>query len=185
MGLTSDIERDLGRYNVRSSLYARFPGFLKILTAFFVLPGFRASLLYRLSNRLYKKKWRLAAGFTSRMIRTLCGIEICVTAEIGPGVSFPHPMGIVIGGNSKMGSDCVIMQGVTLGQKGDFRDESGQSQPTAGNGVFFGAGAKVLGPVKIGDNAMIGANAVVLVDVPEGATAVGIPARIIKKNPEK
>ena len=122
------------------------------------------------------------AGFLGRkMLRlrhelwsTLSGTDIDLGTTIGERLQLPHPNGVVMHSKTVIGDDCMIMQQVTLGQLAE------ESAPTIGNRVYIGAGAKVLGPVTIGDGAAIGANAVVLTDVPAGATAVGVPAKIVK-----
>lgn len=108
-----------------------------------------------------------------RLVRNVYGIELPDTARIGRRVVFEHQHGIVVHGNSVIGDDCILRQGVTLGMRSM---ESPHDAPVLGRGVNVGAGAKVLGPVRIGDGASIGANAVVLTDVPPGALAVGVPA---------
>ena len=106
----------------------------------------------------------------------LSGADLAWQAEVGPGLNLLHPTGVVIGKLAKIGANCKIQDGVTIGGKGGDND----GHPAIGNGVSIGCGAKILGPVLIGDEATIGANAVVLRDVPNHATAVGVPARTIK-----
>lgn len=148
-------------------------------------PGFRALATYRFGAWRMRQPSRLVrglSGFIYRAMRRRCayvyGIEIPYVATIGRHVVIEHQHGIVIHGNCVIGDHCIIRQGVTLG----IRDESDpDAAPILGRGVSIGAGAKVLGRVTIGDDAKIGANAVVLKDVPAGATAVGIPARMLCK----
>lgn len=117
----------------------------------------------------------MAAANVARLIRFTCNMDIELNARIGRRIRIPHPYAIIIGGNSTVGDDCTIMQCVTIG--GNFGKARGdQTQPQIGNGVFLGAGAKVLGPVILGDRARVGANSVVLKDVPDDALAVGVPA---------
>ena len=124
--------------------------------------------------------------FIARMIsqhaRHKTGIEIHPGATIGKGLFIDHGMGVVIGETAEIGDNCTIYQGVTLGGTGK---DHGKRHPTLGNNVLVGSGAKVLGPFKVGDNARIAAGAVVLTEVPENATAVGVPAKIVRLNGEK
>ncbi|WP_338570557.1 serine O-acetyltransferase [Pseudomonas canadensis] len=153
--------------------------FVTALVAFIRISGFRAIILFRMSNRNYTRGNYIRAAMLTRLIRFTCNIDIEATAQIGCGTRMPHPFSIIIGGNAKIGDNCTIMQCVTIGgNQGKIKD--GITQPQIGDGVFLGPGAKLLGPVMIGDNAKIGANSVVIKDVPPGALAVGVPA-IIKQ----
>ncbi len=145
----------------------------EVLTAY---PGVHAVLIHRLTHRLWG--WRLfwLARFTSHFARWITGIEIHPGARIGRRVFIDHGMGVVIGETAELGDDVTLYHGVTLG---GTSWKKGKRHPTLGKGVVIGAGAKVLGPILIGDGAKIGSNAVVVKDVPAGATAVGIPARIL------
>ena len=145
----------------------------EILTCY---PGFHALLLHRLANRFWRSRLRWLARFTSHFARWLTGIEIHPGATIGRRVFIDHGMGVVIGETAEIGDDCTLYHGVTLG---GTTWNKGKRHPTLERGVVIGAGAKVLGPLTVGENARIGSNAVVVKDVPAGATAVGIPARII------
>ena len=138
-------------------------------------PGFHAMLFHRLANFLWRVDFRWFARWLSAIGRWLTGIEIHPGATIGHRFFIDHGMGVVIGETSIIGDDCTLYHGVTLG--GTTWDK-GKRHPTLGDGVVIGAGAKVLGPVTIGANAKIGSNAVVVRDVPNGATAIGVPARI-------
>jgi serine O-acetyltransferase len=147
------------------------------------LPGFRAVAIHRFGNwrmRLRPKFLRAPFSVLYRMMfrkaRNGYGIELPYDVTLGRRVKIEHQGAIVIHGNSVIGDDCVIRQGVTLGNR---RPEQHDQAPRLGKGVSVGAGAKILGPVHVGDGAVIGANAVVLQDVPAGATVVGIPARVI------
>jgi serine O-acetyltransferase len=149
------------------------------------LPGFRAVAVHRFGNwRMNVRPKILRAPFSVlyrslyRRCRNVYGIELPYTAQLGQDVVFEHQGGVVIHGNSRIGDGCIIRQGVTLGLRSLERLDDA---PHLGNHVDVGAGAKILGAVRIGDGARIGANAVVLCDVPAGATAVGIPARILQK----
>jgi serine O-acetyltransferase len=139
-------------------------------------PGFHARLLHRLSHRLWRWNLKWLGRFTSHIARWLTGIEIHPGAVIGRRFFIDHGMGVVIDETAEIGDDVTLYHGVTLGGTTWHR---GKRHPTLGNGVVAGAGAKMLGPIHIGDNAKVGSNAVVVRDVPAGSTAVGIPARII------
>lgn len=141
-------------------------------------PGLHAIVLHRLSHGLWKRNLRWLARFTSHMGRWLTGIEIHPGAKVGERVFIDHGMGIVIGETAEVGDGCTIYQGVTLG--GTSLTKGSKRHPTLGQNVVVGAGAKVLGGFTVGDNAAVGSNAVVTKPVPAGATAVGIPARIIQ-----
>ena len=141
--------------------------------------GLHAVMAYRVSHWFYKKKLFTIARIISQAARFFTGIEIHPGAKIGKGLFIDHGMGVVIGETAEIGDNCLIYQGVTLGGTGK---EHGKRHPTLGNNVMVGAGAKVLGPFKVGDNAKIAANAVVLAEVPPNTTAVGVPARIVKRD---
>ncbi len=144
--------------------------------------GFHAVLAYRLSHKLYKRNMKFAARMVSQGARFLTGIEIHPGAKIGKGLFIDHGSAVVIGETAEIGDNCTIYQGVTLGGTGKH---VGKRHPTLGNNVMVGSGAKVLGPFKVGDNSKIAANAVVLDEIPEDCTAVGIPARIVRRNNAK
>ena len=133
-------------------------------------------IFYRIAHGLYKIKLFFLARLISQLGRFFTGIEIHPGAKIGKGLFIDHGMGVVIGETTEIGDDVTLYHGVTLGGTGK---DKGKRHPTVGNKVVIGAGAKVLGPINIGDNSKIGSNSVVLKDVPSGATAVGIPARNI------
>ena len=139
-------------------------------------PGFHALLIHRLAHGFWRMKMRWLGRFVSHVSRFLTGIEIHPGAKIGRRVFIDHGMGVVVGETAELGDDCTLYHGVTLG---GTSWNKGKRHPTLGRGVVVGAGAKLLGPIVIGDGARIGSNAVVVKDVPPGATAVGIPARII------
>ena len=139
-------------------------------------PGFHALLVHRLAHWLWSERLRWIARFVSHLGRWLTGIEIHPGAQIGRRFFIDHGMGVVIGETAEIGDDCTLYHGVTLGGTSWSK---GKRHPTLGNGVVLGAGAKILGPITIGDRARVGSNAVVVKDVPPGATAIGIPARII------
>lgn len=139
-------------------------------------PGVHAQFLHRIANRFWKLRFTTIARWISHLGRFLSGIEIHPGATIGHRVFIDHGMGVVIGETAEVGDDCTIYQGVTLGGTSLNR---AKRHPTLQRGVVVGAGAKVLGPFTVGANARIGSNSVVIKEVPAGATAVGIPARII------
>ena len=145
-------------------------------------PGFHALLIHRFAHAFWRVKLRWLARFTSHCSRFLTGIEIHPGAKIGRRAFIDHGMGVVIGETAELGDDCTLYHGVTLG---GTTWNKGKRHPTLGRGVVIGAGAKVLGPISVGDGARIGSNAVVVKDVPPGATAVGIPARIILDEQDK
>jgi len=140
-------------------------------------PGLHAILFHRLNHKLWNAGWYWFGRTLSTFARWLTGVEIHPGATIGERFFIDHGMGIVIGETAEIGNDCTLYHGVTLG---GTSWQKGKRHPTLGNDVVIGAGAKVLGPVKIGNGARIGSNAVVVKDVPAGATVVGIPARIVK-----
>lgn len=144
--------------------------------------GFHALIAYRVSHKLYEHNCRFAARMISQGARFLTGIEIHPGAKIGKGLFIDHGSGVVIGETAEIGDNCTLYQGVTLGGTGKHL---GKRHPTLGNNVMVGSGAKVLGPFKVGDNSKIAAGAVVLDEIPEDCTAVGIPARIVRRNNQK
>ena len=144
--------------------------------------GVHAVLYHRVAHWLYCKNWRFLARWVSQWSRFWTGIEIHPGATIGRRLVIDHGMGIVIGETAEVGDDCLIYHGVTLGGTGK---DQGKRHPTIGNNVLVSTGAKVLGPFKVGDGARIAANAVVLKEIPENATAVGVPARVVRIAGEK
>ena len=142
-------------------------------------PGFHAMLVHRFSHRLWDSGFKWLARFISHFGRWVTGIEIHPGAHIGRRFFIDHGMGVVIGETSEIGDDCTLYHGVTLGGTSWAK---GKRHPTLGKAVVVGAGAKILGPIEIGDGAKIGSNAVVVKAVPAGATAIGIPARIVESH---
>lgn len=151
----------------------------EILTTY---PGVHALIIHRLSHWIWQHKLYWLARFNSHIARWLTGIEIHPGATIGRRVFIDHGMGVVIGETAVIGDDCTLYHGVTLG---GTSWNKGKRHPTLEQGVVIGAGAKVLGPITVGKGAKIGSNAVVVKDVPENATAVGIPARILDQETVK
>ncbi len=141
-------------------------------------PGLHAVIAYRIAHALYRQKMFFAARAVSQIARSVTGIEIHPAARIGRRLFIDHGAAVVIGETAVIGDNCTIYQGVTLGGTGKH---TGKRHPTLGNNVMVGAGAKVLGPFTVGDNAKVAAGAVVLSEVPEGSTAVGIPAHIVRR----
>ena len=148
------------------------------IEVFFLYPCIHATISYRIAHFFYKHNRFFIARLISQIARFFTGIEIHPGAKIGKGLFIDHGMGVVIGETAEIGDDVLLYHGVTLGGTGK---DKGKRHPTIGNNVIIGAGSKVLGPINIGNNVKIGANSVVLKDVPDGATAVGIPAVNIKK----
>ncbi|SBO17037.1 serine O-acetyltransferase EpsC [Carnobacterium divergens] len=141
-------------------------------------PGFHALLFYRMAHFLYQKHLFLLAKIVAQFARLLTGIEIHPGATIGKRLFIDHGMGIVIGETTIIGDDVIIFHGVTLGGTGK---DKGKRHPTIENGVLLSANAQILGPITIGKNAKIGASAVVLKNIPANTTAVGIPAKVVKR----
>ncbi len=163
-------------------VFDRDPAARSVFEVVTTYPGFHALLLHRLSHRVWKAGLKWLARFISYVTRWLTGIEIHPGATIGRRVFIDHGMGVVIGETAEIGDDCTLYHGVTLG---GTSWNKGKRHPTLMPGVVVGAGAKILGPITIGRNARIGSNAVVVKDVPDNATAVGIPARILDSAVEK
>lgn len=145
-------------------------------------PSLRAIHSYRRANWFYRHGWFTIARMISQRSRRKTGIEIHPGATIGKGLFIDHGMGVVIGETAVIGDNCLIYQGATLGGTGK---DKGKRHPTLGDNVLVGAGAKVLGPFKVGNNVKIAANAVVLNAIPDNCTAVGVPARVVKRNGER
>ncbi|CAH1385558.1 serine O-acetyltransferase [Candidatus Nitrotoga sp. M5] len=164
------IKEDIG------SVFARDPAARSAFEVITCYPGFQARLVHRMAHWLWSANLKWLARFVSHVGRFLTGIEIHPGATIGRRFFIDHGMGVVIGETAEIGDDCTLYHGVTLG---GTSWKEGKRHPTLGNGVVVGAGAKILGPISIGDSAKIGSNAVVVKNVPAGATAAGIPARIL------
>ncbi len=164
------------------AVFERDPAARGTLEVLLTYSGFHALLTYRVAHRL--KRWHipLIPRAISQIARFLTGVEIHPGAKIGTGFFIDHGMGVVIGETAEIGDHVTLFQGVTLGGTGK---ERGKRHPTLGNHVVVGAGAKILGGIKVGDNVKIGANSVVLKSVPANSTVIGVPARVIKMEGER
>ena len=160
----------------------RDPAARGILEIALLYAGFHAIVTYRIAHVLWTLKIPFFPRAISQLARFFTGIEIHPGAKIGDGLFIDHGTGVVIGETAIIGNDVTLFQGVTLGGTGK---ETGKRHPTLGNNVVVGAGAKVLGNIMIGDNSYIGANAVVIKDVPPNSTVVGVPGRITKQDGKK
>ncbi len=169
------------RYDI-NSIKQRDPAARSSFEIFLLYSGLHAVIYHRFSHFLHRHKLRFLARLVSQYARFMTGIEIHPGATIGKGLLIDHGSGVVIGETAEIGDDCTIYQGVTLGGTGK---DTGKRHPTLGNNVLVGAGAKILGPFKVGDNSKIAAGAVVLSEIPPNCTAVGVPARVVRKNGEK
>lgn len=169
------------RYDI-NAIKRRDPAARNSFEIFMLYSGLHAVIWYRMSHWFFGHKCRFIARMLSQWGRFFTGIEIHPGATIGKGLFIDHGSGVVIGETTIIGDDCLIYQGVTLGGTGK---DTGKRHPTLGNNVMVGSGAKILGPFTVGDNARIAANAVVLEEVPENSTAVGVPAKIVRKNGTK
>ena len=163
------------RYDIKN-IMNNDPAARNWLEVVLLYPSLHILIYYRIAHFFYRKKLFFLARMVSQMGRSFTGIEIHPGAKIGKGLFIDHGMGVVIGETAEVGDNVVMYHGVTLGGTGKH---TGKRHPTVGSNVFIGTGAKLLGPINVGDGAKIGANAVVLQDIPSKATAVGIPARII------
>ena len=165
-----------------SSVLNRDPAARNVFEVITTYPGIHAVIFHRLSHKMWNLNFNWLARVFSNLARWYTGIEIHPGATIGRRFFIDHGMGVVIGETAEIGDDCTLYHGVTLG---GISWNKGKRHPTLEQGVVIGAGAKVLGPITIGKNAKIGSNAVVVKDVPENATAVGIPARILEEEKAK
>ncbi len=163
-------------------VFERDPAATSRLEVILTYAGFHALLAYRVSHWLWQQRIPFLPRALSQLARWLTGIEIHPGATIGNGFFIDHGMGVVVGETAEIGDYVTLFQGVTLGGTGK---ERGKRHPTIGNHVVIGAGAKILGAIRIGDNVKIGANSVVLKSVPPHSTVIGVPARIIKMEGER
>lgn len=174
--MLSQIKQDL------QAVFDRDPAATSKLEVILTYAGFHALLAYRVSHWLRVRAVPILPRVLSQLARWLTGVEIHPSAKIGTGFFIDHGMGVVIGETAEIGDYVTLFQGVTLGGTGK---ERGKRHPTLGNHVVVGAGAKILGGITIGDNVKIGANSVVLKNVPANSTVIGVPARVIKAQGER
>ena len=161
------------------SIRERDPAARNSFEILFLYQGVHALIFYRVAHWFYRHHCLFLARLVSQWGRFWTGIEIHPGATIGKGLFSDHGAGVVIGEAAELGDNCTLYQGCTLGGTGK---DKGKRHPTLGDNVLVGAGAKILGPFKVGDNARIAANAVVLEEVPPNSTAVGVPARIVRRD---
>ena len=167
----------MGLWEDAKNIRDKDPAARNVAEVIILYPGFHVLVTHKIAHFLYNHKCFFLARFVSQLARHLTGIEIHPGAKIGRKLFIDHGMGIVFGETAEIGDNCTIYHGVTLGGTGK---DTGKRHPTLGNNVLIGAGAKVLGPVYIGDNVRVGAGSVVLKNLPANATAVGVPARVVR-----
>lgn len=170
MGFFSLMREDI------KTVLERDPAARSSIEVFFCYPGFHAVTWHRITNFLWRHKFYLLARVLAQFSRFLTGIEIHPGATLGRRFFIDHGMGVVIGETAEIGNDVTIYHGVTLGGTSLKKEKR---HPTIGNNVVIGAGAKVLGPFKVGDRVKVGANSVVLSEVPDDSTVVGVPGKIV------
>ncbi len=173
MSFIDNIKHDI------NSVKERDPAAHSSLEIILTYSGLHAVIMHRAAHWFYIHDHKVIARAISQISRFLTGIEIHPGAKIGKGLLIDHGSGVVIGETAEIGDYCLLYQGCTLGGTGK---DSGKRHPTLGNNVMVGCGAKILGPFKVGDGAKIAANAVVLEEVPPNCTAVGVPARVVRRN---
>ena len=161
------------------TVFREDPAAKSVIEILLCYPGFHAILMHRLAHKLYEMKLPLIPRVVSQISRLFTGIEIHPGAKIGRRFFIDHGMGVVIGETTEIGDDVLLYQGVTLGGTGK---EQGKRHPTLGNGVVVGTGAKVLGSITVGNHAKIGAGSVVIHPVPDNATVVGVPGKVVRFN---
>ena len=172
----------MGLWEDAKNIRDKDPAARNVAEVIILYPGFHVLVTHKIAHFLYNHRCFFLARFVSQLARHLTGIEIHPGAKIGRKLFIDHGMGIVFGETTEIGDNCTIYHGVTLGGTGK---DHGKRHPTLGNNVMVSAGAKVLGPFKVGDNSRIAANAVVLSEIPPEATAVGVPARVVRIAGEK
>ena len=168
-----------GLLNDARLIAKRDPAAKSVFEVIMLYPGFQALFFHRIAHWFFTKKLFFLARFTSQLSRFISGIEIHPGAVIGSGLFIDHGMGVVIGETAEIGDNCTIYHSVTLGGTGK---DKGKRHPTVGNNVLIGAGAKLLGPIKIGDNSMIGAGSIVIDEVNPDTTVTGPKARVVKRS---
>jgi serine O-acetyltransferase len=164
-------------YDDCKSIKDRDPAAKNILTVILLYPGLHAVIFHKITHFLYMKKLYFLSRLLSQIMRFLTGIEIHPGAIIGKRLFIDHGMGVVIGETAEIGNDCLIYHGATLGGTGK---DTGKRHPTIGNNCMIGSGSKLLGPILIGNNVKVGANAVVLENIEDNTTVVGINRKIKK-----
>lgn len=173
MGVLDKVKEEIG------VVFEKDPAAKNVLEVVLCYQGFHAILMHRVAHLLWNRGLRIAARFLSNVSRFLTGIEIHPAARIGKRFFIDHGTGVVIGETAEVGNDVLLYQGVTLGGTGK---EKGKRHPTLKDNIVVGTGAKILGNITIGDNVKIGAQSVVLTDVPENSTVVGVPGRVVAQN---
>lgn len=176
--IRADLEASVDRHRVRGAAF-----WLKVLAKALITPQTHAVVMFRLASLLAPTPLRPLAFLLRALMLSWSGAEIHPDARIGPGFALAHSSGVVIGPGVRLGSDCRLSQGVTLGEQGRGGRVEAWGFPEVGDHVTIGAHAVILGPRRIGTGAVVGANAVVTTDLPEGAVAVGIPARVVRTVP--
>lgn len=176
VGIVSQLKEDI------YSIFERDPAARNVFETVTCYPGLHAIIFHRMSHRLWGLGLKWAARFLAHIGRWLTGIEIHPGAKIGRRFFIDHGVGVVVGETAEIGDDVTLYQGVTLGGTSSSK---GKRHPTLGNGVVVGAGAKILGPFRVGNDARVGSNAVVLKEIPDGATVIGIPGRIVKRRDDQ
>lgn len=174
MSLRSEIELDYARWSGKKGNIQRY--MLKMLSKH----GFRAIVLYRLGHWFYERGFHRLAGLMEKAVFYTCFCEISAAALIEPGVMISHTVGLVVGGGTHIGAHCDLRQNVTFGGNYNKTGEDGRSQPWLEENVSVGAGAVIVGPIRVGANAVIGANSVVTKDVPKDAIVSGIPMKVLR-----
>ncbi|MEA3464602.1 MAG: serine O-acetyltransferase [Thermodesulfobacteriota bacterium] len=165
-----------------NAVFQRDPAVRSTLEVVICYPGFHALQFHRVAHKLWQLKWFFIARFVSQFSRFLTGIEIHPGAKIGRGFFIDHGMGVVIGETAEIGDNCTLYHGVTLGGTSWAKEKR---HPTLGNDVIIGSGAKILGPFKVGNGSKIGSNSVVVKEVPDQATVVGVPGRMVLSGEER
>lgn len=164
------------------AVFERDPAVRSVIEVVLCYPGFHAMLFYRLAHFFWERQFYLLGRFTSHIGRFFTGIEIHPGAKIGKGFFIDHGMGVVIGETAEIGDNCTLYHGVTLGGTSWAKEKR---HPTLGDNVVIGSGAKILGPFKVGNDSKVGSNSVVVKEVPENSTVVGIPGKIVVSEGKK
>jgi serine O-acetyltransferase len=164
------------------AVFERDPAVRSVIEVVLCYPGFHAMLFYRVAHFFWERQFYLLGRFTSHLGRFFTGIEIHPGAKIGKGFFIDHGMGVVIGETAEIGENCTLYHGVTLGGTSWAKEKR---HPTLGDNVVIGSGAKILGPFKVGNDSKVGSNSVVVKEVPENSTVVGIPGRVVISEEKK